>query len=39
MHQLGMPTAEEITALSRMVNELAASVEKLAAKSSKRKSG
>ena len=37
MHQLGMPTAEEITALSRRVNELAASVEKLAAKAPKRK--
>ncbi|MBX3703858.1 MAG: phasin family protein [Steroidobacteraceae bacterium] len=31
MHQLGMPTAEEITALSRKVEELAASVGKLAA--------
>jgi poly(hydroxyalkanoate) granule-associated protein len=30
MHQLGMPTAEEITALARKVEELAASVEKLA---------
>ncbi len=30
MHQLGMPTAEEITALTRKVDELAASVEKLA---------
>jgi len=39
MHQLGMPTAEEITALSRRVNELAASVEKLAGTASKRKSG
>lgn len=39
MHQLGMPTAEEITALSRRVNELAASVEKLAGRTSKRKSG
>jgi poly(hydroxyalkanoate) granule-associated protein len=37
MHQLGMPTAEEITALSRRVNDLAASVEKLAAKAPKRK--
>ena len=37
MHQLGMPTAEEITTLSRRVNELAASVEKLAAKAPKRK--
>jgi len=39
MHQLGMPTAEEITVLSRRVNELAASVEKLAGTASKRKSG
>jgi poly(hydroxyalkanoate) granule-associated protein len=39
MHQLGMPTAEEISALSRRVNQLAASVEKLAAKAPKRKSG
>ena len=39
MHQLGMPTAEEITALSRRVHELAASVEKLAGKAPKRKSG
>lgn len=39
MHQLGMPTAEEITALSRRVNALAASVEKLARKAPKRKSG
>lgn len=39
MHQLGMPTAEEITALSRRVHELAESVEKLAAKPPKRKSG
>lgn len=31
MHQLGMPTAEEITALARKVEELSASVEKLAA--------
>jgi poly(hydroxyalkanoate) granule-associated protein len=31
MHQLGMPTAEEITALARKVAELAASVDKLAA--------
>jgi poly(hydroxyalkanoate) granule-associated protein len=38
MHQLGMPTAEEITALSRRVHELAASVEKLAGTASKRKS-
>ena len=30
MHQLGMPTAEEITALSRKVAELSASVERLA---------
>jgi len=30
MHQLGMPTAEEITALARKVEELATSVEKLA---------
>jgi poly(hydroxyalkanoate) granule-associated protein len=39
MHQLGMPTAEEITALSRRVHELAESVDKLAAKAPKRKSG
>ena len=39
MHQLGMPTAEEITALSRRVHELAASVDKLARKAPKRKSG
>ena len=39
MHQLGMPTAEEITALSRRVHELAASVEKLAARSPRRKTG
>jgi poly(hydroxyalkanoate) granule-associated protein len=38
MHQLGMPTAEEISALSRRVNQLAASVEKLAARPAKRKS-
>jgi poly(hydroxyalkanoate) granule-associated protein len=38
MHQLGMPTAEEITALSRRVNALAASVEKLAGKAPRRKS-
>lgn len=31
MHQLGMPTAEEITALARKVEELAANVDKLAA--------
>jgi poly(hydroxyalkanoate) granule-associated protein len=31
MHQLGMPTAEEITALSRKVAELATAVERLAA--------
>jgi len=31
MHQLGMPTAEEITALARKVEELADNVEKLAA--------
>lgn len=31
MHQLGMPTAEEITALARKVEELSASVDKLAA--------
>jgi poly(hydroxyalkanoate) granule-associated protein len=30
MHQLGMPTAEEITALTRKVEELSASVERLA---------
>jgi poly(hydroxyalkanoate) granule-associated protein len=39
VHQLGMPTADEITALSRRVHELAASVEKLAGKAPKRKSG
>jgi len=39
MHQLGMPTAEEITALSRRVHELAESVDKLAGKAPKRKSG
>jgi poly(hydroxyalkanoate) granule-associated protein len=38
MHQLGMPTAEEISALSRRVHELAASVEKLAGKAPKHKS-
>ena len=37
MHQLGMPTAEEISALSRRVHELAASVDKLAGKAAKRK--
>ncbi|MGQ0384191.1 MAG: phasin family protein [Gammaproteobacteria bacterium] len=31
MHQLGMPTAEEITALARKVEELSASVDELAA--------
>ena len=31
LHQLGMPTAEEITALSRKVAELADAVERLAA--------
>jgi poly(hydroxyalkanoate) granule-associated protein len=30
LHQLGMPTAEEITALTRKVNELTHSVDKLA---------
>ena len=30
MHQLGMPTAEEISALSRKVEHLSASVERLA---------
>ncbi len=40
MHQLGMPTAEEITALTRKVDALATSVEKLAgAAASKRRSG
>ncbi len=34
MHQLGMPTAEEITALTRKVEALAASVERLAGGSS-----
>jgi poly(hydroxyalkanoate) granule-associated protein len=38
MHQLGMPTAEEISALSRRVQELSASVEKLAGRKPKRKS-
>ncbi len=38
MHQLGMPTAEEISALSRRVQQLSASVEKLAGKKPKRKS-
>jgi poly(hydroxyalkanoate) granule-associated protein len=37
MNQLGMPTAEEITALSRRVHELAASVDKLAGKAAKHK--
>jgi len=37
MHQLGMPTAEEISALSRRVHELAASVDKLAGKAAKHK--
>lgn len=37
MHQLGMPTAEEITALSRRVQELSKSVEKLAGSKSRRK--
>jgi len=32
MHQLGMPTAEEISALTRKVAELSASVERLAGK-------
>jgi len=35
MHQLGMPTAEEITALSRKVAELSANVERLAGGASK----
>ena len=35
MHQLGMPTADEITALTRKVAELSASVERLAAGSAK----
>ncbi len=41
MHQLGMPTAEEITALTRKVAELSASVERLAGASPapKRKRG
>ena len=38
MHQLGMPSAEEISALSRRVHDLAASVEKLAGKAPKNKS-
>ena len=37
MHQLGMPTAEEIAALSRRVHELSASVDKLADKPAKHK--
>jgi poly(hydroxyalkanoate) granule-associated protein len=37
MHQLGMPTAEEISALSRRVHELAESVDKLAGKPAKHK--
>jgi poly(hydroxyalkanoate) granule-associated protein len=32
LHQLGMPTAEEITALTRKVDELGRSVDKLAAR-------
>ncbi|MGB5133240.1 MAG: phasin family protein [Steroidobacteraceae bacterium] len=36
MHQLGMPTAEEIAALSRRVHELAASVDKLGGKAAKK---
>jgi poly(hydroxyalkanoate) granule-associated protein len=32
LHQIGMPTAEEITALTRKVDELSHSVDKLAAK-------
>ncbi|MGH8130339.1 MAG: phasin family protein [Steroidobacteraceae bacterium] len=41
MHQLGMPSADEIGALSRRVEELAASVERLAGtrKSSVRRGG
>lgn len=39
MHQLGMPTAGEISALSRRVHELAESVERLAGKAPKRKQG
>ena len=35
MHQLGMPTAEEITALTRKVADLAAAVERLAGGASK----
>ena len=35
MHQLGMPTAEEITALTRKVEQLSASVERLAGSTSK----
>jgi poly(hydroxyalkanoate) granule-associated protein len=37
MHQLGMPTAEEITALTRKVEELSASVERLAGAATKPK--
>lgn len=37
MHQLGMPTAEEISALSRRVHQLAESVDKLAGKPAKHK--
>lgn len=35
MHQLGMPTAEEISALTRKVEKLSASVERLAGKKKK----
>jgi DNA anti-recombination protein RmuC len=37
LHQLGMPTAEEITALTRKVDELHTSVEKLARAEQKAK--
>ncbi len=36
LHQLGMPTAEEITALTRKVEQLNSSVEKLAGKGARR---
>jgi poly(hydroxyalkanoate) granule-associated protein len=44
LHQLGMPSAEEITALTRKVEKLSASVERLggrahAAPSRKRRTG
>lgn len=36
LHQIGMPTAEEITALSRKVADLSAAVERLADRAPKR---